>query len=75
MKSETQLEELYQKYMTFTDFMLEENSPAEVAGIMMAQSLSLYKTILSPDDYLKMTDTIYNSRLKVRTFDNPGGLL
>ena len=75
MKSEVELEELYQRYITFTDFMLEENSPAEVAGIMMAQALSLYKTILSPEDYISMTDTIYGARHEVRRFDNPEGLV
>ena len=41
----------------------------EVAAILMAQALSIYRTGLSDDEYNKMIDTISASRGQVQTFD------
>jgi hypothetical protein len=51
--------------------MCTENSPMEVAAIMMAQSLTIYKSAMSEDDYNRMVDNISASRNKVKTFDRP----
>ena len=57
--SDTNLEELY--------------SAMEVAAIMMAISLSIYKSGLDELDYNAMVDNISASRSKVKTF-NPSVL-
>ena len=62
-------DELYNKYMAFNGIMLEEYKPLELAAVMTAQALSFYKSSLSPEDYLKMVDAIYESRHNVKTFD------
>ena len=62
-------DDLYKKYMAFNGIMLEEYRPMEIAAVMTAQALSFYKSSLSPEDYLKMVDTIYESRHHVKTFD------
>lgn len=63
------IETLYDNYLEFTDTQLGEFKPMEVAAIMLAQALSIYKTTLDPESYNKMVDTISESRDKVQTFE------
>jgi hypothetical protein len=51
--------------------MLEDGKPLEVAATMMAQALSLYKTVLNAEDYDRMVDSISDSRDKVKSFEGP----
>ena len=51
--------------------MLEENKPLEVAAIMAVQALSIYRTVLSEEDYLKMVESIYNNRFDVKKIEGP----
>ena len=61
-----QLENLYQDYWAFHAAMIDkEHSPMEIAAILVAQALSLYKTILDEDEYNQMVDSISDSRDKV----------
>ena len=64
----SQLEQLYSNYLEFTDHMVGQYDPMEVAAIMMAQALSIYKTNLDEIDYNKMVDSISASRSQVRKF-------
>jgi len=64
-------DELYKKYMSFNEIMLEEYTPMEVAAIMTAQALSLYKTVLSEEEYHKMIDFIYDRKDDVQIFQGP----
>ena len=65
------LDELYQKQWSLTSVMLEDYSPMEVAGVMLAQSLRIYKTLLSEKDFDQMMDSISNSRDKIEKFEGP----
>ena len=67
MKSDN-LHDLYSQYLEFTSTMVQEHGGMEVAAIMMAQSLSIYKTSLDEIDYNKMVDSISASRSKVHKF-------
>ena len=69
--NDEKLQELYDQYLNFTDQMVEEHGAMEVAAIMMAQSMSIYKTAMSDDDFNRMVDTISASRNKVQTFSKP----
>lgn len=60
-----QKDQLYYKYMAFNEIMLEENRPLEVAAVMAVQALSIYRTVLSEEEYLKMVDSIYDNRFSV----------
>lgn len=60
--------ELYSKYMKFTEAMSEEYDALAVAGIMTAQALSIYKTMMSDEEYNLMIDTISDSRESVQSF-------
>jgi hypothetical protein len=68
----SQLERLYNNYLEFTDHMVGQYDPMEVAAIMMAQALSIYRTTMSEEDYNLMVDSISDNRDKVQTF---GGAL
>jgi hypothetical protein len=63
------IEDLYAKYLQFTGVMLEEYKDIEIAGVMIAQALSMYRTVLLEEDYQRMVKSIYERRNEVKTFD------
>jgi len=65
------LQRLYDNFLEFTDHMCAEHGPMEVAAIMMAQALTIYKSALPEEDYNRMVDNISASRDKVKTFERP----
>ena len=69
--TDDKLQRLYNNFLEFADHMCTENSPMEVAAIMMAQSLTIYKSALSEDEYNQMVDNISASRSKIKTFERP----
>jgi hypothetical protein len=48
--------------------MVGEYGPMEVAAIMMTQSLSIYRSGMSDEDYNRMVDSISSNRDNVKTF-------
>jgi hypothetical protein len=69
--NDEKLQRLYSKFLEFADHMSVEHRPMEVAAIMMAQALTIYKSALSEDEYNAIVDNISNSRDKVKTFEKP----
>ena len=69
--TDDKLQRLYDNYLEFTDHMVGEYGAMEVAAIMMAQALSIYRSGLDEADYNRMVDSISASRDKVHTFDKP----
>ena len=69
--NDEKLQELYDQYLNFTDQMVEEHGAMEVAAIMMAQSMSIYKTAMNEEDFNRMVDSISDHRDKVQTFNKP----
>jgi hypothetical protein len=67
--NDDKLQQLYNNFLEFADHMCVEHSPMEVAAIMMAQALTIYKSAMSDEDYNSMVDSISSSRNKVRTFN------
>jgi hypothetical protein len=65
------LEEIYAKLWTVISELPEHYEPLEVAGVMTAQAMTIYKTILSPEEFEMMAESIYNSRDKVKKFERP----
>lgn len=59
---------LYEKYLAFTDQMLIEHSAMEAAAVMIAISMSMYRTSMSETDYNKIVDAISDSRSRIKTF-------
>ena len=68
-KNQHSIEDLYAKYLQFTSVMLEDYKDIEIAGVMITQALSMYKTVLPDEDYQRMTKSIYERRNDVKTFD------
>ena len=68
-KNQHCIEDLYAKYLQFTAVMLEEYKDIEIAGIMVTQALSMYRTVLPEEDYQRMIKSIYERRNDVKTFD------
>lgn len=64
------MQELYNNYFEFTSNQLEDHKPMQIAAIMMAQALSIYKTILNEVDYERLVDTISDSRDNVQKFES-----
>jgi hypothetical protein len=62
------LQDLYNTNLEFAGEMIERYGAMEVAAIMMAQALSIYKTTLSEIDYNNMVDSISASRSQVKKF-------
>lgn len=69
--NDEKLQRLYDTFLEFADHMCTENSPMEVAAIMMAQALTIYKSAMSEEDYNRIVDNISSSRDKVKTFERP----
>jgi hypothetical protein len=63
------IEDLYDKYLQFTGIMLEEYKDIEIAGTMIAQALSMYRTVLPEEDYQHMVKSIYERRNDVKSFN------
>jgi hypothetical protein len=61
------LEDLYQDYWAMHSSMIDKgHSPIEIAAILVAQSMSIYKTVLDVEEYNKMVDSISNMRDQVK---------
>lgn len=68
MNDELNLNQVYKEYWDYTISMVEKgNRPLAVAGVMLAQALSMYKTILKPSEFEMLMDTISDSRDDVKT--------
>jgi hypothetical protein len=68
-QNENCIEDLYAKYLQFTSVMLENYKDIEIAGVMITQALSMYRTVLSEEDYQRMVNSIYERRNDVKSFD------
>jgi hypothetical protein len=66
--NDSDLQDLYSIYLEFTSEMVEQFGHMQVAAIMMAQALSIYKTTLDEIDYNKMVDSISSTRSQVKKF-------
>jgi hypothetical protein len=64
------LENMYQEYLDFNGKMIEQYDALSVAAVMMAQALSIYKTVLSEEDFDNIVDTMSDTRENVKKFTN-----
>jgi hypothetical protein len=71
-----QLENLYQDYWAFHASMIDkDHSPIAIAAILVAQALSIYKTVLEEDEYNSIVDSISDKRNKVTKLTSDMGVL
>jgi hypothetical protein len=65
---EAQMIEINRMIWKMIDDMIGDGMlPTAVAGTLVASALSIYKTILEPDDYDSMLKTIFETRGKVKS--------
>jgi hypothetical protein len=72
--TDAKLQELYIRYMDFTTKVAEsdpEYTAFAIAGVMLAQAMKVYRTVLSEEDYQEMALKIYESRNNVPKFEVP----
>ena len=61
------LENLYEEYWTFHAAMIDKGYTAlEIAAVLVAQSMSIYKTVLDEEQYNMMVDSISDMRYNVK---------
>lgn len=61
------VEELYQDYWMIHAQKLEKYDPLEIAAVLLAHAMTLYKTVLNNNDYNKMIDDIGHMRDQVKS--------
>lgn len=67
MIEDDNLEALYHKFWDMNGKLIAEGfHPLEIAGILVAQALAIYKTVLPEDDFEEMMDRISESREHVK---------
>jgi hypothetical protein len=65
--SNDELEDLYQEYWTLHSSMIDKgHDPLEIAAVITAQAMSIYKTALDPEEYDQMVDEISNMRYSIK---------
>ena len=64
------LEKLYKKIADIT----ANEEPLMIAGVMMAQALSIYKTMLNEEEFDRLTNHILNSTDLINA-DGPGPVI
>ena len=63
---------IYEEYNKFTINLIKEGiDPLQCAGVMMAQALQHYKSLLDADEYDKMVQLMADSKDSVRAFIKP----
>jgi len=60
--------EVYKETLSLIDKLITDHDPLVIAGVMMAQSLSLYKSILTEEDFSSIVTSIMEKKDKVYTF-------
>lgn len=64
------LEDVYRTYWKVHQRMIDDGySVMEVAGVIMAQAMTLYKSNLTESEYNHVVDLISDSRDDIRTID------
>lgn len=60
------IEDLYQEYWMIHSQKLDCHDPLEVAAVLLAQAMSIYRTVLNEEDYNNMVDSIDRMRNDVK---------
>jgi hypothetical protein len=65
------LEAVYQPLWDVIGELSFKHSPTEVAGVLVTQGLTLYKTFLSEEDYKSIVAAIANSQDQIKKLKLP----
>ena len=69
------LQEAYVEVLKFINDILDRYDAVVVGAAMMSLTMSLYKTVLPPDDFNSMIDAVAESKDSVRPFTPPKELM
>ena len=61
--------ELYLEYMNMHSKMLDKHEAVAIAGVLVTQALSLYRTVLDQNDFDHMMDNISQKRDQIKPMD------
>jgi hypothetical protein len=67
-KHKDQMEQAYAELIKKVSEMSSRIDPLLLAAIMMTQSLSIYKTALTPDEYNRLVENILEQKDMIREF-------
>ena len=72
-KNEMNFEELSREFEKLWVDLCEDgqNDPLACAGIMMAQAMRIYKSMLTENEFNMMVETILKSRPEITTIEKP----
>ena len=66
--TDSDLERLNDLYITFSNSMAEEFPIAAIAGVMLMQALTFYRTMLTDEDYDYYVKRVYETRMSVKPY-------
>lgn len=62
------MEQLYEKILAYTNDLLHDHDPLEVAAILTTVAMRMYRTALDDQEYENMIDAISDSRSAIKSF-------
>jgi len=69
-KQNTNIENAYHEVMIVIEKLLKDNyDPLTVAGVMLNQSLGLYKSVLSDSEYDQLVERILNKKNIIEPYE------
>ena len=67
---EEEFEAVYEEYINLTNELVVNFNPLMIAAVMTTMGFSLYRTLLSEDDYENMVEAMYELRADITILDN-----
>jgi hypothetical protein len=65
---------IYTKNLVNIEKLIEDHDPLAVAGVMIAQAFSIYRTALSDEQYNEIIDEILKRKSAIRKFTGKGSI-
>ena len=65
---------LYAKNLVNIEKLIEDHDPLAVAGVMIAQAFSIYRTALSDEQYNEIIDEILKRKSAIKKFTGTGSV-
>lgn len=71
LSQEDEVTQIFVKNLQHLESLVEVYDPMAVAGVMMTQALSIYRTALSDEDYTVIVEEILARKDQVKIFTHP----
>ncbi len=70
--TDDEINTIYAKNLVHLERMVAEHDPLAVAGVMIAQAFSIYRTALTDEQYNDITDEILKRKSAIKKFTGNG---